>query len=121
VRDYHRFLLRELLSHWEVVTSKISLLDEEIQRRMHAFDKKAGLWQTIPGTDQVTAWSLVAEMGVNMEQLATGRHQELGGATSTTSDTISCDAAIFGGCSLWHSRSTSNGLRLQRETRVLSS
>lgn len=74
VREHHRFLLRELLDHWEVLTVKISRLEEEIQRRMHASDEKAGIWQTIPGIDQVTAWSLVAEMGVNMEQSTTGRH-----------------------------------------------
>lgn len=74
VRDHHRDLLRRRMRHWSFLGEEIASLDEEIRSRMRPFEKAVGLWQTIPGINERTAWNLVAEMGVNMDQFPSRRH-----------------------------------------------
>jgi transposase len=71
VREHHRFLLRELLDHWKLLATGITRLEQEIEKRMTAYEEAVRLWQTIPGVSQVAAWSLVAEIGVKMDQFPT--------------------------------------------------
>jgi transposase len=74
VRDHHRFLLAEYLEEWEAIGQRIERIEAEIERRIGPFEYAVALWQTIPGVDRVTASSLVAEMGVNMEQFPSAGH-----------------------------------------------
>ena len=68
VQEHHRFLLQELLDHVGQVESKLARVDQDIAQRMLPFSEAVARWKTIPGVDQVTAWSLVAEIGTNMDQ-----------------------------------------------------
>lgn len=68
VREHHRDMLRRLLRHWSFLEDEIASLDAEIRSRMRPFEKTMALWQTIPGINELTAWNLVAELGVNMDQ-----------------------------------------------------
>jgi transposase len=68
VREHHRFLLKEHLTEWRSLAERINRVEREIDRRIAPFDYAVTLWQTIPGIDRVTACSLVAEIGVNMQQ-----------------------------------------------------
>lgn len=74
VRDHHRFLLAEYLDEWEAISQRMVRIEAEIERRIGPFEYAVALWQTIPGMDRVTASSLVAEIGVNMEQFPSARH-----------------------------------------------
>jgi transposase len=74
VRDHHRFMLAEYLDEWEMLGQRITRLEEEIDKRMVPFEGAVTLWKSIPGMDQVTACSLVAEIGVNMRQFPTAQH-----------------------------------------------
>ena len=74
VRDHHRFLLKEHLSEWKTLSERIIRIEQEIQRRMAPFERAVTLWMTIPGVDRVTAWCLVAEIGVNMDQFPSAQH-----------------------------------------------
>lgn len=74
VRDHHRFLLKEYLDEWKAIGERISRVEKEIDRRIGPFEHAVTMWQTIPGIDRVTAWSLVAEIGVNMGQFPTAQH-----------------------------------------------
>jgi len=68
VRDHHRDMLRRLLRHWTFLGDEIVSLDEMIRGRMRPFEKAVALWLSIPGINELTAWNLVAEIGVNMDQ-----------------------------------------------------
>src|SRR6202047_2478260 len=68
VTEHHRFLLRQLYDHLRFTESKRSELEQEIDRRMLPFEDKVTRLCTIPGVDRVTAWGMLAEMGMNMNQ-----------------------------------------------------
>ena len=74
VRDHHRFLLKEHLGEWRALSERIQRVEQEIDRRMVPFEHAVTLWQSIPGINRVTACSLVAEIGVNMEQFPSAQH-----------------------------------------------
>jgi transposase len=74
VRAHHRFLLSEFLEEWDWFEQRIERLEAEIDRQIGPFEQSLALWQTMPGIDHVTACSLVAEIGVNMNQFPTPQH-----------------------------------------------
>jgi transposase len=74
VRDHHRFMLREFLDEWKALGVRVTRMDEEIERRIVPFSETVTLWQSIPGVDRVTACTLVAELGVNVEQFPSAHH-----------------------------------------------
>ncbi|HTV82392.1 MAG TPA: IS110 family transposase [Acidobacteriaceae bacterium] len=74
VRDHHRFLLAEFLEEWDWFQRRIERLEAEIDKQIGPFEQALALWQTMPGIDHVTACSLVAEIGVNMNQFPTAQH-----------------------------------------------
>ena len=74
VRDHHRFLLQQLLDELEFLESKLAGVEQRIGEQMRPFEPAVTLWKTIPGISDVTAWSLVAEIGVRSEQFASGQH-----------------------------------------------
>jgi transposase len=74
VRDHHRFLLAEFLEEWDWFEHRIERLEAEIDKQINPFEQALALWQTMPGIDHVTACSLVAEIGVNMNQFPSPQH-----------------------------------------------
>jgi transposase len=74
VREHHRDMLRRLMKHWSFLGEEIASLDEEIKSRMRPFERAVALWGTVPGINALTAWNLVAEIGVNMGQFPSPRH-----------------------------------------------
>lgn len=71
VSEHHRFLLQELLEQVEFVEKKIARFEARIAERARPFEWAVTLWRTMPGVDRVTAWSLIAEVGVDMQQFPT--------------------------------------------------
>jgi transposase len=74
VTEHHRFLLRQLYDHLRFTESKMEQIEEEIERRMHPFQDEVVRLCTIPGVDRVTAWGLLAESGLNMDQFPSSAH-----------------------------------------------
>ena len=74
VRDHHRFLLKQHLSEWKALSERITRVEQEIDRHIVPFEQAVTRWKTIPGIDHVTACSLVAELGVNMDQFPSAQH-----------------------------------------------
>ena len=74
LRGHHRFLLQRLLEHLEFVESQMARLASEIERLISPFQQAVAQWTTIPGVDEITAWNLVAEIGVDMEQFPSAAH-----------------------------------------------
>ena len=74
VREHHRFLLAKFLREWDWYEEEIASLDHRIEEQIRPFAFAIALWQTMPGISQVTAWSLIAEIGVKMEQFPSAQH-----------------------------------------------
>jgi transposase len=74
VTEHHRFLLQEMLDDLRHVESKMSKIEAEIQRRLRPFQDEIDRLCTIPGVDRVTAWGLISEIGLNMDQFPTAGH-----------------------------------------------
>ena len=74
VTTHHRFLLRELLDHLYFVESKMRRIEQEVEERLGPFQSEVTRLCTIPGVDRVTAWGLLAEIGLNMNQFSDAQH-----------------------------------------------
>jgi len=74
IGEQHRFLLRLLLEDLEHVESTVARLEEEIALRLAPHEAVIGRLCTIPGVDRVTAWTLVAELGLDMTVFETAAH-----------------------------------------------
>src|SRR5260370_26222237 len=72
--EHHRFLLRQLFDHLRFTESKRSEMEQEIDKRMRPFQDEVIRLCTIPGVDRVTAWGMLAEMGMNMNQFPSSGH-----------------------------------------------
>jgi transposase len=74
IRDHQRFLLKQLLDHLKFLEGKLTEGEQKIERCMGPLEKAATLWTTIRGVDVVTAWSLGAGSGANLEQFPAAQH-----------------------------------------------
>src|ERR1700730_9668907 len=74
VSRHHRFLLRELLDHLYFVESKMQRIEQEVAERLGPFQSEVARLCTIPGVDRVTAWGLLAEIGLSMKQFPDAQH-----------------------------------------------
>jgi transposase len=74
VTAHHRFLLRELLDHLYFVQSKMQRIEQEVAERLGPFQSEVARLCTIPGVDRVTAWGLLAEIGMSMKQFPGAQH-----------------------------------------------
>jgi transposase len=64
---HHRFLLSEMLEELSHVQSSIARLEAEIELQMKPFQKALQAWMSIPGIKHRVAWTLVAEIGPDLE------------------------------------------------------
>jgi len=71
VNDHHRLMLGKLLRALQTREAEIAEDEADIRRQIQPFAKAVQSWMQEPGIDEVTAWSLVAEMGPDMAPFAT--------------------------------------------------
>jgi transposase len=74
VNDHHRFLPNEMLDDLRHIESKMGKGEAEIERHLRPFQDEVQRLCTIPGVDRVTAWGLLAEIGLNMKQFPSAGH-----------------------------------------------
>jgi transposase len=74
ITAHHRMLLRELLDQIDFLDGKIFALESEIWQRSKHFEEAIQPWSTIPGVDRLSAATLVAEIGVDMQQFPSAGH-----------------------------------------------
>jgi len=74
LNDHHRFWLRHMMDHLEFLEGKIFVLEQEMERRCRPYQEAIALWITIPGIRRLLATTLVAEIGVNMDQFPDAAH-----------------------------------------------
>jgi transposase len=66
VTDHHRYLLEELMEDLEHVENKIARLEQAIANHLAAHQDLVERLCTIPGVDRITAWTILAELGMDM-------------------------------------------------------
>ena len=71
VNDHHRLMLGKLLRALKTRETEIAEDDTDIRRQIEPFRPAVLSWMQVPGIDEVTAWSLVAEMGPDMAPFET--------------------------------------------------
>ena len=72
--ERHRFQLRELLDQLQFLDDKIAEFAQQIQERSQPYADRIQRLMTIPGVDRITASSLLAEIGDDMNQFPTADH-----------------------------------------------
>jgi transposase len=68
VRAVHRFRLQQQLERIDFVDAQIAQLKKEIEKQNAPFAEAVSWLAEIPGFDRTTAWSVIAEIGINMNQ-----------------------------------------------------
>lgn len=74
VSSHHRFLLGQLQQDLHHVESQIAAVEAEIERRNRPCQEQLSRLCTIPGVSWVTAWGLLAEIGLDMNQFPSAAH-----------------------------------------------
>lgn len=74
VRQHHRDLLQELLDDLRHTEEKIGRVEQKLAVLMEPYAAQVTLLLTIPGVDVLTAWTIVAELGVDMSKFPSPRH-----------------------------------------------
>jgi transposase len=72
ITDHHRFMLRELMDDLQFIEGKIERLEKAIAPQAEM--DKLTLLATIPGVDLITAWTLLAELGSDMQVFSSPKH-----------------------------------------------
>jgi transposase len=72
--ERHRFQMKELLDQLNFLDTKVAEFGNQIQQRSRPFQDKIDLLMTIPGVDQITASSMIAEIGGDMNQFPSAQH-----------------------------------------------
>jgi len=74
VTEHHRWLLRELMDEVKFVEGQILKLDERLSALMKPHEELIERLCTIPGVGVLTAWTLIAELGVDMTVFPSADH-----------------------------------------------
>jgi transposase len=69
-----RWLLAKGLGQIEWLEAQAVVLEEEIERRVVVFEEVIQRLVTIPGIDRKTAWTIVAEIGVDLSSFPDAKH-----------------------------------------------
>jgi len=72
--SFHRKLLESFYRQYRFLSGEIELLEKELEERMTPYAAEIGILKTIPGVDQVVAWSLIAELGSDMNVFPRADH-----------------------------------------------
>ena len=74
IRPVHRFRLKQQLDRIDFIEAQLGELEAEIERQNAPFEEAVTRLAEIPGFDRVTAWSVIAEIGINMDQFPSAQH-----------------------------------------------
>jgi hypothetical protein len=71
---HQRWLLHEELGHLSALEKQVERVEREIEQRMKPHAEQLRRLDTIPGIDQITAWTLRAELGTDMSVFPDADH-----------------------------------------------
>ena len=72
--DEQRWLLAKELRQIEFLESQVEVLEQEIERRVAPLEDSIRRLATIPGVERKTAWTIIAEIGVDLSTFADAKH-----------------------------------------------
>jgi transposase len=72
--EHHAFLCRMMLAHIDGLDAAIAEVTGQIEAQMQPFQAVADRLDTIPGVNQRTAQTIIAEIGVDMTRFPTAAH-----------------------------------------------
>lgn len=72
--EFARDLLGLYLGHYDYLSEQIVQVEARIVRHLEPYRPQIALLVTIPGIDEIVAWNLVAEMGVDMTVFPDAEH-----------------------------------------------
>jgi transposase len=72
--SHHALMVGKILAHVDYLDESIADLSAEVERVIAPFSDKVELLDTIPGVDRRMAETLIAEIGVDMDQFPTHKH-----------------------------------------------
>jgi transposase len=70
----HALLVGQILAHIDYLDEAIENLSRDVEEAVRPFEEKIELLKTIPGVDERTAQSLIAECGPDMSRFLTHKH-----------------------------------------------
>jgi len=71
---HQRLLLGRMLEQMEGLEQQLATLQTEIEQRVLPYKEILDRLDTVPGVDQITAWTVLAEIGTDMEVFGDSRH-----------------------------------------------
>lgn len=74
ITKHHIFMIHTSLEHIKSVEKLMAEIDRQVDEKLTAYRAEYELLQTIPGVKEHGAASIIAEIGVNMEQFPTADH-----------------------------------------------
>ena len=72
--SHHSVVARRILAHIDFLDDTIDTLSTDIVERVDPFDAAVELLETIPGVSELTAQTIIAEIGVDMSRFPTAGH-----------------------------------------------
>ena len=74
IREHHKFMIQSSLEHIKKIEELIESINNEIDAKLKPYWEEYELLQTIPGVKAEGAASIIAEIGVDMDQFPTAGH-----------------------------------------------
>jgi transposase len=74
VTPHFRWLLRQLLDELVHLDRELERFNHEIRQRMHPHGEAIARLCSIPGVDEITAWTIIAELGTDMNRFPDAAH-----------------------------------------------
>jgi transposase len=74
VTEHHRWMLRRLLEELKFLENEILCMEQQLALAMQPYQPAIDRLCTIPGVNVITAWTLIAELGPDMNVFADSQH-----------------------------------------------
>jgi transposase len=74
MNDHHRWLIAQSVEHAVLLDRQMEELEVRIDEKLQPYREQYELLQTIPGVKEMTAASILAEIGPDMSQFETAKH-----------------------------------------------
>jgi transposase len=72
--EHFRWMLGQMIDDLSRLDMKLNELDMRLRERMKPYDDLIRRLRTIPGVNEITAWTLIAELGTDMAQFPSAAH-----------------------------------------------
>jgi transposase len=74
LNDHHRWLISQSVEHAVLLDRQMEELEVRIEEQLQPYREQYELLQTIPGVKEMTAATILAEIGPDMSQFETAKH-----------------------------------------------